>query len=142
MHPRPGDRSDVHDRAFRRFQLVEQAARQHDRSEEVHLKNAVPIFAQSVDRAQPFAAAGFEWDGGIVDKRMEFAIETPLGLDNRLLGIFRISQIDLNVILRSCFPWTILRERMARTGNHPPACRREPLYGGMADASARSSKKE
>ena len=74
MHARAGDRGDVDDRALGGLELVEQAARQHDRREEIHLEDVVPIVARGVDRAEPLAAVGFRRDRGIVDQRVQFAV--------------------------------------------------------------------
>ncbi len=48
----------------------------------------------------------------------------------------RIGEIDLDVILRPRSPGAILRESVARTGDHPPAGAGEALHRGMPDAPA------
>ena len=47
-----------------------------------------------------------------------------------------VAEIDLDVIFRACFPWTMLRERHARAGNYPPAGAGKSLYCRVADAAA------
>ena len=142
MHARAGDRGDVDDGAFGGHEFVDQPARQHDRGEEVHLENLMPILARGFDRAEPLAAGGLGRDRGVVDQRMQFAVEPPLGFGDRGLGIFRIGKVDLDVVLRSRLPRTVFRKRMARAGDDAPAGGGKALHGGVADAAAGAGQKE
>ena len=45
-------------------------------------------------------------------------------------------KIDLDVVFRAGRPWAILGERLARTGDDPPALARKALDRGVADAAA------
>ena len=104
MHARAGDRGDVDHRALGRLELVEQAARQHDRREEIHLEHVVPDVARGVDRAEPLAARRLRRDRGVVDQRVQLAVQPPLDLGDRRVGVVRIGEIDLDVILRARLP--------------------------------------
>ena len=61
-----------------RFQFVDQAARQHDRREEIDLEHVLPDVERGVDRAEPLAAFGLGRDRGIVDQRVQLAVVEPL----------------------------------------------------------------
>ena len=59
----------------------------------------------------------FGRDGGIVDERMKaraLLLQALLHLEDGLGECGRISEIDLDVILRSRIPGTVLRKGMAR----------------------------
>ena len=142
MHVRAGDRGDIDHRALGRFQLVKQTARQHDRRKEVDLKDVMPVLARGLDRRQPFAARGLGRDRRIVDESVQFAVQPVFGFDDRRLGIGRIGEVDLNVILRSRFPRTVFRKRMPRAGDDAPAGGGKALYRCVADAAAGSGQKE
>ena len=73
---------------------------------------------------------------------MQFAGKAPLGLADRLFGVLRIRQIDLDVVLGSGLPRAIFRKRMPRAGDDAPARGGKALDRGMADASACSGEKE
>src|SRR5580698_3833509 len=73
---------------------------------------------------------------------MQFAVDAPLDFRNRLIGVLRLRQIDLNVILGSSLPGTILRERVARAGDDAPAGSRKALDGGVANAAACSGEEK
>jgi hypothetical protein len=136
------NRGDVDHRAFGGLELVEQAARQHDRREKIHLKDVVPIVVRGCDRVEPLAAVGFRRDCRIVDQRMQFAVQPLLDLGNRQVGVGDIGEIDLNVILGSGFPRAVFREGVARAGDHAPSGGGETLDGGVADAAAGSGEKK
>src|SRR5262249_49008774 len=57
-------------------------------------------------------------------------------------GAVGTGKIDLDMISGPHFQGAILRERVARAGNHAPPGRRKSLNSGMADATARSSEQE
>ena len=118
-------------------QLVHQAARQHDRREEVHLKHVVPDLARGVDRAEPLAAFGLGRDRGVVDQRMQLAVVEPvLDLGDRRIGARGVGEIDLDVILRAHLPRAVFRKAVARAGDHAPAGGGEALHRRVADAAA------
>jgi hypothetical protein len=102
----------------------------------------VPILARSFDRAEPFAAGGFGRDRRVVDQRVQFAMQPALGLGDRLFGVFRIGEIDLDVILRARLPRTILWKGMPRTGDDAPAGGGKTLHCGVANAATCSSEEE
>src|SRR5580704_4342107 len=96
----------------------------------------MPVVARGLERTKPLAPGGLWRDRGIVDQRMQLAIEAPLGFRDCRRGVFGIGQIDLNVVFGAGFPRAIFRKRMPRAGDDAPAGRRETLDGGMADAAA------
>src|SRR5216683_950932 len=73
MNPRAGDGGYVDDGAFGGFELLQQAAREHDRCEEVHPEHMVPDIDGGIDRGQARAAVGLGRDRGVVDEGMQFA---------------------------------------------------------------------
>jgi hypothetical protein len=102
-----------------------------------------PYVGGCVERAESLAAVGLGRDSGIVVQRMQLVtIEPALDLGDRLGGIAFVSEVDLDVILRSGLPRAILRERMTRAGDHAPPGGRESLDGGVAYASACSGQKQ
>jgi hypothetical protein len=60
------------------------------RREEIHLENVVPDVARGFERTEPLAAFSLWRDRGIVDQRMQLAIEAPLGLLDRRRGVFGV----------------------------------------------------
>ena len=54
----------------------------------------------------------------------------------------RVGEIDLDVILRPHLPRAVLREGVARAGDHAPAGGREALHRRMADAAARAGEQQ
>ena len=137
MHARARDRGDVHDRAVRFAELIHQAACQHDRREEIHLKNVAPHLARGVDRVEPLAAFGLGRDRGVVDQRMQLAVIEPrLDQGNRRIGARGVGEIDLDVILRSHLPRAVFRKAVARAGDHAPAGGGEALHRRVPDAAA------
>ncbi len=78
--------------------------------------------------------------GAIVLERLRREPEATRAADlldgaNRIL---RVREIDLEVVFGTHLPRTVLREGVARAGDHAPARGREPLDGGVADAPART----
>src|SRR5689334_16056144 len=78
----------------------------------------------------------------IESRRLQLAVQAALGLGNRLVGVGRIGEIDLDVILGAGLPRTVFRKRMARAGDDAPAGGGEPLHRGVADAAARSGQQQ
>jgi hypothetical protein len=143
MHPRSGDRGDVDDRPFRRSQFLYQPAREHHRGEEVHVKHLPPGPQVGRQRVQPYPAFSLRRYPGVVDQRLQpSGDQPPPDLGHRLDRVVRIGEVDLDMIVGARFPGTILRERMARAGDHPPTGRGEPLDGCMPDAPARPGQKQ
>ena len=57
---------------------------------------------RGVDRGQPLAALGLGRDRGVVDQRVQFAVDQPLlDLRDGALGVVGIGEIDLDVVLRA-----------------------------------------
>ena len=142
MHARARDRGDVDHRAFGSLELVEETARQHDRREEIHLKDMVPIVLRSRDRVEPLATFGFRRYRRIVDKGVQLAVETALDLGYRQVGTGEVGEVDLNVVFRASLPWTVFRKGVARAGDHAPTRRGEALDSGVSDASAGAGEKK
>jgi hypothetical protein len=61
----------------------------------------MPIVARGVDRAEPLTAVRLGRDGGVVDQRMQLAVEPPLDLVDRRVGVLGVREVDLDVILRA-----------------------------------------
>ena len=137
MHARARDRGDVDDRALGARELLDQAARQHDRRKEVDAEHLAPDVDVGVDRAHARAAVGLRRDRGVVDERVQLAVfEAALDLGDRVRGVRDVAEVDLDVILGPGFPRTVFRERMARAGDDAPARGREALHRRMPDAAA------
>ncbi len=143
VHVRTGNGRHVHHRALGGFELLQQPARQHDRAEEVDLEHLVPDLDCGIERAHALAALGLGRDGGVVDQRVQLvAVQAALDFLDRLQGLGLVGEIDLDVVLGSCVPRAILRERVARAGDYPPAGGREALDGRMPNAAARSGEEQ
>jgi len=142
MHPRAGDRSDVDDGTSGRFEFIDQSARQHDRGEEIHLEHVLPYVERGRDRAEPRAPLSLRRDAGIVDQRVQLAVDPPLDLGDCGLRVGRVGQVHLDMILRAGLPGAVFRKRMARAGDHPPARGREALDRGVSDAAACSGEQQ
>src|SRR5688572_30515114 len=56
--------------------------------------------------------------------------------------MFGVCKIDLDVVVRPCLPRTVLGERMARTGDDPPAGGRKALDRRMPDAARGTGENE
>jgi hypothetical protein len=69
-------------------------------------------------------------------------VEPLLDLSDRRNRVAGIREVDLDVILGPGFPRTILRERMARAGDHAPAGGGEALHGRVPDPAARTSQEQ
>ena len=125
------------------LQLVEQAPRQHDRGEEIHLKNVMPVVAR---RSRSSRAACRPRALGEIAALLTSACSSPsqpaLGLGDRRVGVLGIGQIDLDVILRSRLPRAVFRERMPRAGDDAPAGGGKSLHRGVADAAAGSGEQQ
>src|SRR5690606_10443100 len=133
------DRRDVDNRSMRRLEFIEQATRQHDRREKVHVEHVLPDVDRRIERTQTRSALSLGRDRGIVDKRMKKTVcETAFDLGNGLLGVLGIGEIDLNGSLRPHFPWTVFRKGMARACDDAPAGGGKAFYRGVADAAAGS----
>ena len=102
----------------------------------------MPILARGVDRAEPLAAVRLGRDGGVVDQRVQLAVEPPLDLGDRRVGVLGVREVDLDVILRAGLPRTVFRKRMPRLGEDAPPRSREALDGRMSDAAARAGQKQ
>ena len=121
-----------------RSSSLDQAARQHDRREEIDLEDALPVVELGVDGVQPGAAVALGRDAGVVDQRAEAGVLRLEALPHLADGFQRvlgIGQVDLNVVLRARLPGAVLREGVARAGDDAPAGRGEALDRGMADAA-------
>ena len=115
MHARAGDGGDVDDRALGRPSVRPQAARQHDRGEEVDVEDvdASPRSAVSMaPRREP------PWPFGEMPALLTSACSTPPSTASRSFTSAmarrvssRIGEVDLEVILRSHLPGAVLRER-------------------------------
>ena len=95
-----------------------------------------------VDGVEPLAALELRRNPGIVDERMELALDAPLDLADRRERVLGIGEVDLDVVLRARLPRAILREGMARAGDDAPAGRGEALDRRMADAAARPGEEQ
>ena len=103
----------------------------------------IPDLDRRVDRGEPLAALGLGRDRRIVDERMQLAmIEALLDFTDGFDRVSRISEIDLDVILRTRLPWAVLRKRVTRTGDHAPARGRETLDCGVPDPAACSGQEQ
>ena len=71
VHAPAGDRGDVDHRALGLLQLLDQAARQHDRGEEIDLEDVLPVLQRRLDGAEPRPARALGRDAGIVDERVQ-----------------------------------------------------------------------
>ena len=143
MHARARDRGDVDDRAPGGLELVHQSTRQHDRREEIHPEHVIPDLDRRVDRGEPLAALRLGRDRRIVDERVQLAmIEPLLDLTYGFERVCRISEIDLDVVLRTRLPWAVLRKRVTRTGDHAPAGGRETLDCRVPDPAACSGQEQ
>ena len=121
---------------------VDEAAGEHERSEEVDVEHLLPDRVVGVDGVEPLAAFELRRNPGIVDERMKLAMDAPLDLADRLERVFGIGEVDLDVILGAGLPRAVLREGMARAGDDAPAGRREALDRRMADAAARPGEEQ
>ena len=96
---------------LRGLQLIDEAAREHDRRKEIHPEDVVPDLDGRLDRGQPLAALGLGRDRGVVDERVQFAVVEPLlDLVDRGERVGGIGEIDLDMILRSHLPRAVFRE--------------------------------
>src|SRR5205814_776160 len=77
-----------------------------------------------------------------VDQRVQLAVEPPLDLGDRRVGVVGVGEVDLDVILRAGLPRTVFRERMPRRREDAPPGSREALDGRMSDAAARAGQKQ
>ena len=137
MHARARDRGDVDDRALGRRQFVDEAARQHDRGEEIRPGTRAANPRRRIERGEPRAAGALGRDARIVDERVQHAAldgEALLHVGDGAAGVVGIGEIDLEVILRPHLPRAILGKGVARAGDDPPSGGREALDGGVADA--------
>ncbi len=140
-----GDRGDVDDRALRGSQLLEQAARQHDRREKIDLENVAPDMHRRVDGVHAATVGHLRRDAGIVDERGELAViglQPVTDFGDGDADIFLIGQIDLDVVFRPGGPGAILGKSLTRAGDDPPALARKPLDGRMPDATARAGQNQ
>ena len=134
MDARAGDRGDVDDRPLRALQLRAEAAREQDGGEEIDLEHLQPVRELGLEQPEARAAGTFRRNRGIVDERVQpAALQALAHLADGALGILDVGEIDLQVILRTGAPGTVLGKRMARTGDDAPSRRREPFDRRMAD---------
>src|ERR1039458_2001692 len=107
------------------------------------LERVAPHVGGGTGRAEPLAAVALGRDRRIVHQRVQLvALDPPPDLLDGRKGVGFVRQIDLDVILGSGLPRAVLRERMARAGDHAPAGGREALDGGVADAAACSGEQQ
>ena len=89
--------------------------------------------------AQPAASLALRRDRRVVDERVQPAalrFQPLLHHGDGRKGVVGIGEIDLDVVLGACLPGAVLREAVARAGDHAPAGRGEALHRGVADAAA------
>src|SRR5271166_4699331 len=143
MYPRARDRCHVHNGTLGCSELVEEPARKHDRGEEIHAKYMIPDIDRGVDRREALATFRLGRNRRVVDKSVELAgIQPLLDLDNGLMRSLRVREIDLNVVLRSHFPWAVFGEGVSRARDDAPASGGETLYSRVPDAAACSGEQE
>jgi hypothetical protein len=73
----------------------------------------LPDIERGCQRAQPLAV-DFGRNPCVVDERVQLAVQPALDLLNRAGGVVGIGQVDLDVVLGSSLPRTVLRKRVAR----------------------------
>ncbi len=137
MDAAAGDRGHVDDAALRQRQLVDEAARQRHRREEIHVEDLPPQVERRVHRAEPAAVLALGRDGGVVHQRIEPAAgEARADLLDAAADIDRIGEVELHVVLAAARPRAERAEGLARDGDDPPAAGAEFLDRRMADAAA------
>src|SRR5690242_20860300 len=99
MHPAAGDRRDVHHRALRRRKLVDQAARQRDRREEIHVEHLPPEIEGRVDRAEARAVLALGGNRSVVDESVEPAADALADLLDAAPELQGSGEIELDMIL-------------------------------------------
>ena len=106
------------------------------------MEHLAPIHQVSVQRAQPLSIRPLRRNTGVVDQRIEASIQFILNDPNSINRICGVGQVHLHVIFTSSAPGTFFRDRVARTGDDPPAFKIEPAHGCMADTAACTSQKK
>src|SRR6516162_4036615 len=136
MHVMAGDRGDVDDRSLALRQSRGKGASQGQRHEEVQLKHSLPIFEVAVENAEPFLGRSLWRDAGIVDERMQRAVEKLPRLGNEVLEVVRIGKIGGDMVGPVRVALAFGRHVVARTGDDPPAGIAETLDRGVPDPAA------
>src|SRR6202030_1522521 len=76
------------------------------------------------------------------DERVQFAAEALLDFLDGAERAFGVGEVDLDVILRTHCPRTVLSEGVARARDDAPSGGGEAFHRGVADAAARSGEKQ
>jgi len=94
-----------------------------------------PGFDRRGQRAQSRPVFRLGRDTGIVDQGVQRpAVEAHLDVPDRPCNRLAVAEIDLDVIFGAGIPGTpLVLERVARTGDDPPAGLRKKLDGRMPD---------
>src|SRR5690606_10418196 len=96
----------------------------------------LPILQRGLDAAEAYAFRSLGADAGVVDEGIEpraLRLQPPAHFGDGTKRITWIGKIDLDVVLGPHLPWTVLRKRLPRAGDHAPPCGGEPFDGRMPD---------
>src|SRR5580704_13020135 len=73
---------------------------------------------------------------------MQFTMKAAFGFGDRFFGVFRIGQVNLDVILGACLPWTVFRKRVPRAGDDAPSGCGKAFDRRVTDAAACSGEQQ
>ncbi len=119
-----------------RLQFLQQAPRQQDRREEIHLEHPPPVSSGVSSVPSRAAALRLGRDAGIVDQGVQLARgQAAAGSPPPPAACRRGRRGRPGYGPPAPSPMGSSREGVARAGDDAPARRREALHGSMADAA-------